>query len=183
MNTTLILIGIGCIIGAIIGGGVKLVQIELSPVTSLWRQMLLGCFGIILVISGVMAGKPSPASGPGQAGAGLSDQHANSSSGVAAGTGADASRSGQGASSLEYVIPDSQRRRLTADDLANLSSSQLRIARNEIYARHGRRFKSADLADHFSKLSWYKPSRDEVSLSPVEQANVELIGQYEKSAR
>ncbi len=56
MDTTLILIGVGCIIGAIIGGGVKLVQIELSQVTSLWRQSLLGLFGVILVFSGLVAG-------------------------------------------------------------------------------------------------------------------------------
>jgi hypothetical protein len=156
MNTTLILIGIGCIIGAIIGGGVKLVQIELSPVTSLWRQMLLGCFGIVLVISGVIAGKTGPAAAPPP-----TVQPANAS---------------------DYIIPDSQNRRLTAGDLAKLSAAQLRIARNEIYARHGFRFKSADLAAYFSKMPWYTPLTDTVSLSPIEQANVELIGTYEKSA-
>lgn len=56
MEITLILTGVACIIGAIIGGGVKLVQIELSPVASLWRQLLLGIFGLILVISGLIAG-------------------------------------------------------------------------------------------------------------------------------
>jgi hypothetical protein len=56
LEFTLILTGVACIIGAIIGGGVKLVQIELSPVASLWRQALLGLFGLILVISGLIAG-------------------------------------------------------------------------------------------------------------------------------
>jgi hypothetical protein len=56
VDTTLILIGVGCIIGGIIGGGVKLVQVELSPVSSLWRQLLLGIFGIILVVSGLISG-------------------------------------------------------------------------------------------------------------------------------
>jgi hypothetical protein len=56
LEITLILTGVTCIIGAIIGGGVKLVQIELSPVASLWRQALLGVFGLILVIAGLIAG-------------------------------------------------------------------------------------------------------------------------------
>lgn len=172
MNTTLVLIGIGCIIGAIIGGGVKLVQIELSPVTSLWRQMLLGCFGAILVIAGTMTGRTSPASVPAPAGT-IAARHPVT-------TGADGSQPVQPASAQDYVIPDSQSRRLTPDDLANLSSSQLRIARNEIYARHGRRFKSADLAEYFARMNWYRPLHDDVSLSPIERANVELIGKYEK---
>lgn len=56
MDTTLILIGVACIIGAIIGGGVKLVQVELGQVSSLWRQSMLGVFGVILVGSGLLAG-------------------------------------------------------------------------------------------------------------------------------
>jgi hypothetical protein len=56
LDTTLILIGVGCIIGAIIGGGVKLVQIELSQVKSLWRQSMLGVFGVILIIWGLISG-------------------------------------------------------------------------------------------------------------------------------
>ncbi|WP_374943961.1 hypothetical protein [Sphingomonas sp.] len=56
MDTTLILIGVGCIIGAIVGGGVKLVQVELAQVSSLWRQSMLGLFGVILVGSGLLAG-------------------------------------------------------------------------------------------------------------------------------
>jgi len=178
MNTILILIGVGCIIGAIIGGGVKLVQIELSPVASLWRQLLLGLFGIILVVSGIVAGK---APGPAQSGPAPSGTQGNPSSAAAPGTGVNTPAAGQQANAQDYILPDSQDRRLTADDLANLSLAQLRIARNEIYARHGHRFKSADLADYFSKKSWYQPSADESPLSPIEQANIELIGQYEKS--
>lgn len=73
MDTTLILIGVGCIIGAIIGGGVKLVQIELSQVTSLWRQSLLGLFGIVLVCSGLVAGGHLSLAGRAAAGPGARD--------------------------------------------------------------------------------------------------------------
>lgn len=38
----------------------------------------------------------------------------------------------------EYVLPDSANRKLKKSDLKGLSKEELRIARNEIYARHGR---------------------------------------------
>jgi hypothetical protein len=56
LDTILIMTGVGCIIGAIIGGGVKLVQIELAQVKSLWRQSMLGIFGAILIIWGLVSG-------------------------------------------------------------------------------------------------------------------------------
>ena len=68
--------------------------------------------------------------------------------------------------------------------IAGLEKNQLRIARNEIYARHGRKFSSADLQSYFDGCSWYhgyiEPSAfDENSLSEVEKYNVALIGQLE----
>ena len=53
----------------------------------------------------------------------------------------------------------------------------LRIMRNEIYARHGYKFSSADLTSYFSKMSWYEPVSDnnKVKLSDIEQVNVNLI--------
>ncbi|MDR0834018.1 MAG: YARHG domain-containing protein [Candidatus Symbiothrix sp.] len=71
-------------------------------------------------------------------------------------------------------------RLLTESDLYGLSKAQLRILRNEIYARHGRRFKSADLQEYFSRQSWYQPLYDEVSLTNIELKNVEFIRQHEK---
>jgi hypothetical protein len=56
-----------------------------------------------------------------------------------------------------------------------LSRNDLRIARNEIYARKGRIFKSADLRDHFLRLPWYRPQHLEVPLNSIEQANVNLL--------
>ena len=58
----------------------------------------------------------------------------------------------------------------------------LRIMRNEIYARHGYNFASADLKNYFSKQKWYKPvkSNSEVKLSEVEQYNVDIIKMMEK---
>lgn len=58
-----------------------------------------------------------------------------------------------------------------------MSADSLRIARNEIYARHGFKFKDPYLHNHFSTCSWYTPSVeskdfDESVLSEVERNNI-----------
>jgi len=73
------------------------------------------------------------------------------------------------------IIPDSASRRLTEADIAILGPLELRLARNEIYARKGRRFKNAALRNHFSRLAWYRATADDVSLNGIEQANVDLL--------
>lgn len=79
------------------------------------------------------------------------------------------------------IFPDSDRRRLSQDDIAQLGPLQLRLARNEIYARKGRRFRNEVLRDHFSKFDWYRPTSDDVSLTTVEQANVDLLSAAERN--
>ena len=64
--------------------------------------------------------------------------------------------------------------------LANLSPAQLRIARNEIYARRGRFFRDAGLAEHFKRFAWYRPYAWEVPLNAVEKANVSLLQSAER---
>lgn len=49
----------------------------------------------------------------------------------------------------EYVLPDSAKRKLKKSDLKGLSKEELRIARNEIYARHGRMFDDKKLQKYF----------------------------------
>lgn len=78
------------------------------------------------------------------------------------------------------IIPDSATRRLTLADIAGLGPVQLRLARNEIYARKGKRFRNPALRQHFSRLGWYRPVADDVSLSAIEQANVDLISAAEQ---
>lgn len=79
------------------------------------------------------------------------------------------------------IIPDSDRRRLAEEDIAQLGPLQLRLARNEIYARKGRRFRTPVLRDHFSQFDWYRPSSDNVTLTAVEQANVDLLSAAERN--
>lgn len=71
---------------------------------------------------------------------------------------------------------------LTADDVYYLSATELRILRNTIYARHGRKFKDAKLRNYFNQFSWYNPTKAEVSpseLTETEKHNIELIKRFE----
>ncbi|MDX2258022.1 MAG: YARHG domain-containing protein [Hyphomicrobiaceae bacterium] len=79
----------------------------------------------------------------------------------------------------EFIFPDSSRRRLRRDEVARLPKGQLRIARNEIFARHGYIFNARELADYFGRKSWYQPLSSSVRLTPLENANVQLIRSFE----
>jgi hypothetical protein len=75
----------------------------------------------------------------------------------------------------------SSSRYLSESDLASKSCFELKIMRNEIFARHGYIFKTDDMRAYFSRQSWYRPLYDDVSgqLSGVERKNAQLIKQYE----
>jgi len=79
-----------------------------------------------------------------------------------------------------FIFPDSHQRLLGAAELRRLSPDQLRIARNEIYARRGRFFRDQALASYFSRFSWYRPTAWDVPVSAVEQANIKLIQSMER---
>ena len=93
---------------------------------------------------------------------------------------------GQSMPMEDYILPDSSIRPLTSADLAGLTKDQLRIARNEIYARHGRKFDSEDLSDYFNSKSWYRGTiapadfRDSM-LSQVEKDNLQVIKKAEEN--
>jgi hypothetical protein len=88
---------------------------------------------------------------------------------------APASFSARVAANGGFVFPDSDRRMLREDEFKGFSSSELRIARNEIFARHGRKFADESLAAYFSKFNWYHATSDDVPLNQVETANVATI--------
>jgi len=79
-----------------------------------------------------------------------------------------------------FIFPDSDRRYLGRDEIARLTRDQLRIARNEIYARRGRYFQDASLTAHFSRFAWYRPNTWEPALNAYEKANVSLIQSMER---
>ena len=80
-----------------------------------------------------------------------------------------------------YILPTSSSQYLTETDLEGLSSYELRIARNEIYARHGRTFQDSELQAYFDSQPWYQPNPDfdDSQLSDCERENVNFIKEHE----
>jgi hypothetical protein len=70
---------------------------------------------------------------------------------------------------------------ITDKMLEGLSIYELRLIRNELYARRGRRFKTEWLSRYFLDQPWYQPVEDssEPVLSPMERKNVDTIVKYE----
>jgi len=84
----------------------------------------------------------------------------------------------------DFILPFSSQRLLIDDDLRGLSKENLRIARNEIYARYGYQFNSQYLQNYFDTKSWYNnltklPIGTEPSLSTLEHSNLSLILDFE----
>lgn len=81
----------------------------------------------------------------------------------------------------DFLLPDSDRRLLTEDDLKPLDKEQLRIARNEIYARRGWDFKTKAMETYFEQFDWYTQSLGKIELSHIEQQNVDFIVKFERT--
>ncbi len=86
-----------------------------------------------------------------------------------------------------YILPYSDSMYYSAEDLEALSASDLRLARNEIYARHGRKFQDQQLQAYFDSCSWYdgfiEPEQfQEQTLNDYEMANRDLIKQCEENS-
>lgn len=82
------------------------------------------------------------------------------------------------------VFPLSSSVYLTVSDLEGLTKEECRIARNEIYARHGRLFTDEFLQDYFNSKDWYEgyiepEDFDESVLNEYEISNRDLIVEYE----
>jgi len=84
----------------------------------------------------------------------------------------------------EYIFPESNTSYLSEAQVAALSKEELRLARNEIYARHGYIFTKEDLKAYFQSKSWYVGTTTETIsdefLNEYEIANRDLIAKYEK---
>jgi uncharacterized caspase-like protein len=79
------------------------------------------------------------------------------------------------------VFPNSSTRLVTFGQLVGMSLPQLRLARNEIFARHGFIFASADLTAYFRRFDWYQPRPGEIQLNPIEKRNIGLFQEAERS--
>lgn len=87
----------------------------------------------------------------------------------------------------EYILPNSSSAYLNQEDVKNLSAEELRIARNEIYARHGRKFQTQDLQDYFNSKAWYHGTIEpadftENMLNDIEKKNAEFLKKQEENA-
>ena len=92
----------------------------------------------------------------------------------------------------EYIIADSATRLLTTSDIQGLSARELNYAKNEIYARHGRKFDSPELRNYFESKSWYIGKYDgnvfdanysDQLLSDIEKKNAEFLKDAENRAQ
>jgi hypothetical protein len=79
--------------------------------------------------------------------------------------------------------PDASFRPLTVEELLKMSKSELKIMRNEIFARYGYKFKQGgEISKYFNKQEWYSEQHENVNsfLTEIEKANLKLIRQIER---
>ena len=85
----------------------------------------------------------------------------------------------------EYILPDSDSKILTEDDLEPLDQDTLSLALNEIFARHGRIFSDPEIKSYFESKSWYSGTVsaddfDESVFNSHEIYNINLISSYQE---
>ena len=79
------------------------------------------------------------------------------------------------------MFPWASTERINYGDLDGYSAWQLKIMRNEIYARHGYIFETDDMRSYFNQQRWYRPVSRNVRLTNIEQQNVNVIKQAERN--
>jgi len=74
---------------------------------------------------------------------------------------------------------------LTEELLKNLTMNDLRMIRNEFWARRGRKFSTPGIKQQFEWRDWYQPLKDQtkVKLGAIEEQNVRLIEREETKLR
>ncbi len=71
------------------------------------------------------------------------------------------------------------------NEIYSKSPSELKLLRNEFFARKGYKFKTNELNDHFNQFDWYKGTKsiDEIELSPINKAKVDFIKKVENQKK
>jgi hypothetical protein len=82
-------------------------------------------------------------------------------------------------------LPYFMTRELAAADLDGKSAQELDVMRNEIYARHGRKFANPKLQTYFLSQNWYTPIYEPTNfpsslLTPVQVGNITILSRREK---
>ena len=88
----------------------------------------------------------------------------------------------------EYVFADADTRYLTQEEVDKLSLQAVCYAKNEIYARHGRKFLSTELQEYFNDKSWYQGTVEAEKFSPsvfnkYESDNIQILVKAEEKLR
>ena len=79
------------------------------------------------------------------------------------------------------MYPETSTRYLTLNDTKGKSAYELKIMRNEIYARQSYIFKTSAMKEYFSRYSWYTPLHTDVfsKFSKIEKTNIQFIRSHE----
>jgi len=84
----------------------------------------------------------------------------------------------------EFVFPEDDIFLIDSSELDGMTAAECKIARNEIYARHGRRFNDEQLQGYFDICSWYNgtvapEAFSDGVLNEIEKSNLQVISEYE----
>ena len=88
----------------------------------------------------------------------------------------------------QYLLPDSDTYYITEADISWMDDNELMMARNEFYARRGRKFATKSIQDYFNRQGWYEGTIEPDAFTSemfnrYEQANVDFIVTYEKKRK
>lgn len=81
-------------------------------------------------------------------------------------------------------LVNASERLLTKAELEQMSKTELYLARNAIYARHGYQFNNAELKEFFSRQKWFKATdvkMEDIPLTKTELDNIRLIKAQEQA--
>ena len=84
----------------------------------------------------------------------------------------------------QYLLPDADTYFITEQNISWMSDDQLILARNEFFARRGRKFSTKWIQEYFNKQKWYHGKIEEKLFNgnlfnAYETANVNFIAAYE----
>ncbi len=87
-----------------------------------------------------------------------------------------------------FLLPDSDTYYISESDISWMDDTELMLARNEFYARRGRKFATKSIQDYFNRQGWYYGTINPDDFTSemfnrYEQANVDFIVAYEKKRK
>ncbi len=97
--------------------------------------------------------------------------NSNSPSGVHVGSnGIEYTHHMKTGNSSDFILPESDSRTYSNSELEALSNYELYLARNEIFARYGRKYSEESLSTYLNGTDWYQPLYDgaEFDEEPIE---------------